>query len=349
MAEVNNPHDSFFKRLFGHLPTMEDFVRQYLQAELVSALDMTTLTLEKESFIDPKLRGHFSDMLFRVRLVTGADVYIFLLLEHKSAPDIWVAFQLLRYLVRLWETRFDQGCEKLPLVVPIVFYHGKDRWTISPRFSALIETAGLSGLSKQVPDFEYLLRDISLRGSEEIKGGPRLKTGLSLMRYIFSDDLGQRLPAIFRNLREMKWADVLEYLQTLLAYLARAGKKIRKEEVEEAMLELIPKEELGTEAPFAQSWIQEGIEKGIEKGREEGLQIGQHLGMTALSLRLVRHRFGQVEEALQARIRELPNALLEQFGEAVLDFASPADMHRWLAEHATASTPEQPVSIEPES
>lgn len=343
MAEINNPHDGFFKRLFSHLATMEDFIRHYLPAELVSALDLTTLTLEKESFIDPKLRGHFSDLLFRVRLVAGGDVYVFLLLEHKSAPDGWVAFQLLRYIMRLWEQRFDQGCEKLPLVVPIVFYHGKESWTISPRFSTLVERAGIAALSKNIPDFEYLLRDVSLRGGEEIKGGPRLRTGLSLMRYIFSDDLGQRLPAIFRNLREMKWADVLEYLQTLLAYLSKAGRKVRKEEVDDAMLELLPKEEIGTEAPFAQSWIQEGMEKGrkkgieegIEKGREEGVQTGQHLGMASLSLRLVQRRFGQVSETVAEQIRALPNSLLEEFGEALFDFASPEEMRQWLAEHSS--------------
>ncbi|MEK7830815.1 MAG: Rpn family recombination-promoting nuclease/putative transposase, partial [Acidobacteriota bacterium] len=256
------------------------------------------------------------------------------LLEHKSAPDGWVAFQLLRYIMRLWEQRFEQGCEKLPLVIPIVFYHGKERWTISPQFSTLVESAGLTALSKHIPDFEYLLRDVSLRGSEEIKGGPRLKTGLSLMRYIFSDDLGQRLPAIFRNLRDMRWADVLEYLQTLLAYLSKAGRKVKKEEVDDAMLELLPKEEIGTEAPFAQSWIQEGMEKGMEKG----VQLGQHLGMASLSLRLVQRRFGQVDEMVSTQIRALPNPMLEEFGEALFDFASPEEMRRWLAEHSSNNT-----------
>ena len=91
MAEINNPHDSFFKRLFGNPDTAVDFMRSYLPGAVVSVVNLETLTLEKESFIDPKLRSHFSDLLFRVRLAAGGDLYIYLLLEHKSAPDVWVA------------------------------------------------------------------------------------------------------------------------------------------------------------------------------------------------------------------------------------------------------------------
>ncbi len=84
MAEINNPHDSFFKRLFGDLNTATDFIRNYLPPGVVAVLNLATLTLEKESFIDPRLRSHFSDLLFRVKLVTGSDLYIYLLVEQRT-------------------------------------------------------------------------------------------------------------------------------------------------------------------------------------------------------------------------------------------------------------------------
>lgn len=310
--------------------------------EIVVALDLETLTLESESFLDPKLHEHFSDLLFRVRVAAGNELYLYLLLEHKSAPDKWVAFQLLRYLVRFWERLFEQGCQRLPPVIPIVFYHGAERWRVPLQFSAVIETAGLPVLQKYLPDFEYDLRDLSLRVGTEIKGSPRLQTGLSLLRYIFSDDLGQRLPDIFRDLRGLKLADALNWLESLVSYLSSANQQVKEEEIEKAMEQVIHYEELGDAAPFARAWKEkwkrEGLQEGEKIGQQIGQQIGRREGASSLALRQAQHRFGQLDEVTQAHIRVLPNELLDEFGEALLDFVSLAELQHWLVDKAGQTT-----------
>lgn len=75
MAKIITPHDAFFKRLFGAPEVAADFLRNYLPAEIVSRLDLETLQLEKESFIDPELRESFSDLLFKVKTVTRGSPY----------------------------------------------------------------------------------------------------------------------------------------------------------------------------------------------------------------------------------------------------------------------------------
>jgi predicted transposase YdaD len=328
MAEVNNPHDKFFKRLFGDLPTMADFIRNYLPEEIVAAVRLDTLTLESESFLDPQLHGHFSDLLFRAQLMAGGEIYLYLLFEHKSTPDKWVSFQLLRYLVRFWERLFEQGCERLPAVIPIVFYHGEARWNVPQEFNALVETAGLAALQKYQPGCVYELRDMSARAGTEIKGSPRLRAGLALLRYIFSDDLGKRLPDIFRNLREMTKAHLLDFLESTLAYLSSAGKQVKEKELETAMQEAVRQyEELG-DAPWAMAWKQRWKEEGLEEGRQEGRQKT----LIKIALKHAQHLFPSVDEATLARIRALPVEALEEFVEAVLDFAALEDLQRWLAD-----------------
>jgi predicted transposase/invertase (TIGR01784 family) len=323
MAEIRNPHDAFFKRLFGDLETATDFMRNYLPPGVVALLNLATLTLEKESFIDPRLRSHFSDLLFRVKLVTDDDLYIYLLVEHKSAPDPWVAFQLLRYIVRIWERLFEAGCETLPMILPIVFYHGEDRWNVSRDFRKLVKAAELAELQKYVPNFEYDLRDVSVRSGVEIVGQARLRAGLELLRHIFSADLDKRVPDIFRNLREMNRADAIEYVESLVAYLSNTSREIKEEVIVEAMNEAFPVEELGTVAPFARTWIA----RWLAEGKQEGA--------SSLTLRQVRHRFPQVEDATLAQIRSLSMEQLEEFGEALLDFTSLDDLHEWLAEKSS--------------
>jgi predicted transposase/invertase (TIGR01784 family) len=72
MADTNSPHDGFFKRLFGDLEVAQDFMQCYLPPEILARLDLATLQVESESFVDPELRKHFSDMLFSVEDGVGA-------------------------------------------------------------------------------------------------------------------------------------------------------------------------------------------------------------------------------------------------------------------------------------
>ncbi len=312
--------------------------------------------MRKESFIDPELRESFSDLLFSVKTVTKSEVFIYLLLEHKSAPDAWVAFQLLRYIVQFWERLRSQGSQRLPLIIPIVFYHGRERWNVSRHLNALVEP-GIAELQKYALDFEYLLRDLSPGGGEEIKGQPKLRSGLQMLRYIFfSDELRRRLREIFRNLREMRLNDALEWARTLLAYLSGTRKKIPKEELQMAVQEAfdLPAPKMDRDALFVQQFLAEGIdldvwferaiqrakevEKEIEKEREarqeERIQIGEHKALCSLTLRQLQSLLGEIAEATREKIKALPNDKLEALGVALLGFTSFDDLRKWLSDHS---------------
>ena len=76
---------------------------------------------------------------------------------------------------------------------------------------------------------------------------------------------------------------------------------------------------------------EEGREQGREQGREEGLEQGGQREAASLVLRQLRRRFGNVLAEQDATIRILSTAELEELGEALMDFASPADLTAWLA------------------
>lgn len=214
---------------------------------------------------------------------------------------------------------------------------------MSRHLNALVEP-GIAELQKYALDFEYLLRDISPGGGEEIKGQPKLRSGLQMLRYIFSDDLGRRLREIFRHLREMRLADALEWARTLLAYLSSVGKKISKEEIKAAMQEAFSQSELEFDksALFIQQWMEEGrekgLEEGLEKGLEEGIQIGEHQALRSLTLRQLHSLLGEIDEATQERIRALPKEKLEALGETLLRFTSFDDLHKWLGDNSDQSS-----------
>jgi predicted transposase/invertase (TIGR01784 family) len=82
----------------------------------------------KLSFIDKKLRESFSDLLFSVD-INSRQGYIYFLFEHKSYPVTDIAFQLLKYMTEIWNTKVNkEKAEELPIIIPLVIYHGKTAW-----------------------------------------------------------------------------------------------------------------------------------------------------------------------------------------------------------------------------
>ena len=136
-GDLTNPHDKFFKEIFGKPDLAADFVRNYLPPTIVDALDLASLEVQKESFVDEKLEESFADLIYRVRLRNSQETtFVCLLFEHKSNPDKWVALQILAYLLKFWERLKEQKAKKLPLIFPILFYHGQAKWKYSSSFSA---------------------------------------------------------------------------------------------------------------------------------------------------------------------------------------------------------------------
>ena len=91
-------------------------------------------------------------------------MFIYLLLEHQSTVYPWMQLRLLGYMVRLWELwrKQNPGEKKLPGVIPMIFYHGRDGWDVSVHFRDMIDSPELT--EEFVPEFEYLLRDFSPPG-----------------------------------------------------------------------------------------------------------------------------------------------------------------------------------------
>jgi len=80
--------------------------RAMLPKRVSDATDWSTLVLEPGSFVDENLSERQSDLLFRA-LLSGHDVRYYVLFEHQSEPDANMAFRLLRYMVRIWESSFE--------------------------------------------------------------------------------------------------------------------------------------------------------------------------------------------------------------------------------------------------
>jgi predicted transposase/invertase (TIGR01784 family) len=340
--KVRNPHDVFFKQTLARPGVAADFLRRYLPPRIVRLLDLKRLAIEKESFVDAKLRQHFSDLLVRVRLRGRGEAYVYILLEHKSAPEEWVALQLLRYVTHAWE-RLRQGRGgKLPVIIPVVFYHGAAAWRVSPRLSDLLAEPDLARrLRRYVPDFEYHLCDLGQYRDEQLQGVADLPASLRLMKHMLRGDLKRQLPAIFRAVLEsLPEREVEERVETMVRY-ALAAERVTEGEIATALetAEQIGGEQMETFFDkMRKKWRVEGLQEGRQEGRQEGLRRGLREGrregkqaaLVETNLRLLRHRFGRLDAETQQRIQALSLQGLRELSLALLDFRTREDLTRWL-------------------
>ena len=120
-------------------------------------------------------------------------------------------------------------------------------------------------LRPYLPDFHYVLCDLAALAEADIRGAVQLRATLLVMKYIGDERLAERLPGIFTLLRGLlRQRTVVGYLETLLEYLATAGRKLSEDDLRRAVQVALPTLELvsrkfsqfiiGTQRPTADQY-----------------------------------------------------------------------------------------------
>lgn len=208
MLDLKNPHDKFFQEVFSREEVARDFFASQLPPHVVQPLDLSSLELLKDSFVDEDLREHFSDLRYKIDRQGGRKVFVYLLLEHKSFEEQFVLFQLLRYRVKIWDAR--RHTDGLIPILPIIYYLGKRRWSLAPSFHSLFLFPLPEPLRRYVPTFETIVWDISPQEDEKWRVGVLAGIAMLAMKiYLFARAFppATRDPSSFKRLGEPgEWA-----------------------------------------------------------------------------------------------------------------------------------------------
>ena len=85
------------------------FLANYLPPTVLHHIQLDSLTITKDSFVDKEHTAHYSDLLYQVTLTGDRPGFVYFLFEHKSYPDRFVSLQLLRHVLEIW--KLAQGVE----------------------------------------------------------------------------------------------------------------------------------------------------------------------------------------------------------------------------------------------
>jgi hypothetical protein len=322
-------HDSLFHHAFTNVEHARGVLATALPREIAAQIDFASLAVKKTSFVDETLSHHYADILYSGR-IAGREGLLYLLWEHKSAPEPLTPLQVLRYIVRIWEEhvaersarRKAEGAKaprtpvKLPVILVVVLHNGPGGWTAATRLEDLLDAdeALLAVLGDYVPRLRLVVDDLAAQADEHLHA--RAATGFARL-----------VLWCLKNARDAGWLreehrlwkaligevlgepDGVKMLAALFRYIIGTSPTARPD----VLRGLLPSGRVPEVEEAVMNWYQEQIEQTRKDARRDGEQ--------GLLLKQLRKRFGELPPDVVARVDEADVSLLDLWGERVLTAA----------------------------
>jgi predicted transposase YdaD len=302
-------HDAFFRALMDEPGVAAALLHEHLPAEVAALLAPDAPELLDAHFVAAHLRHSQADRLYKASAVTGSEVYIYVLLEHKSAPDPEVGVQLLGYLAEIWRRldrqRLEQGRavgSERPPIVPLVIYHGAREWNVPLSFGETV--AADPALKSYLPDFTYSLLDLGQVADDQLSSQRVARGGLRVLKYSHRPD-GQGA-AVLAAVDDLLGSGILV---SAFIYINWAYDAVDRRVIEGAL----------ARAPDEQ---REAVMSVMAQERELGRAEGEATGKAKTLLRLLDRRFHRVSEAYRTQVLAADANQLDTWIDAVLDAES---------------------------
>lgn len=163
---IHQVHDKLFKQSMADIRVAREFFEKHLPPEILAIVDLDTLSLQKNSFIDEAYQETEADMVYTVKMGDKL-AYFYLLCENQSKVDDTIAFRLLVYTVRIIEMHVKQYPNSpLPIVYSMVIYTGKKPWNAPTDVFKLF--GAQEDLARQILLQPYQLIDIQRMSDDEL-------------------------------------------------------------------------------------------------------------------------------------------------------------------------------------
>ena len=299
-SPTSTPHDAVFKKFLRHADTARDFLDIHLPSSLRPLCDLETLRLESASFIEEDLRACYSDVLWSLKTTAG-EGYIYVVIEHQSSPDAHMAFRLMRYAIAAMQRHLDAGHKRLPLVVPMLFYHG----IATPYPYSLCWLDGFThpAHARRLYAAAFPLVDITVIPDDEIVQHRRVALLEFMQKHVRQRDLTKLVEQIIAILVKEYTND--SQLKTLFNYLVYSGDAPRFGRFIRELARRAPQHHKERLMTIAERLQEVGRRKGKIEGRHEGqlaegLRIARMMLANGIALETVLRITGLSEEEVTA-------------------------------------------------
>ena len=302
-------HDIISKVLYS-LPETIAALARAIAPRRAADMDFSSLARLSADYPATGQRPRYGDMLWECRLHDGTPVLI--VIEFQSGVDHVMPLRLLQYTGSAWlEWARVNGLAPgagIPLVLPVLIYGGRRRWTPPMTLAGLMPVTRPRWLATQ-PRFEYLL--LAIIGA------------VSRLRDRMDEDEGSTLDQA-----------VAQWLKSVIANLdAGLGAELETAGTTREVMEVIkPK------TKWAVRWYEDGVDDGREQGIEQGI-VRAIAQQWQLLHRLVERKFGgeAVRKLAEASAPPPDPEFVGAVFAAAIDCDTADEFVAWMSEHAAPS------------
>lgn len=266
--KIINPHDRFFRGAMSDPEVALDFLKRYLPKKIFKQIDLGSLQLMPQSFINETLREFITDVPFKVSF-QGKPGYINLLIEHQRQADPLMALRLLEYSCNLFRSHIQEtGERKLPIVYPIVLYTGSKPYPYSTDPWDMFADVEMAHAYFMKP---YQLIDLTQMQDDDLSNDSLWMIVAMFLKYAFTRDIvslvQKKMATMIENLVSKNKLSLFKSAVYYLFYTQQ--NRYSKDDLFELFQPYLSPSTQKKVMTIADSLIEQGIEQGIEKGIEK--------------------------------------------------------------------------------
>jgi predicted transposase/invertase (TIGR01784 family) len=221
----HNIHNNIFIKTFSDPENMKILLKMALPKAIVRAIDFSEMNIDFTTYVSDDIKDYYSDIVVKTRMKTSdgesipLDIYI--LVEHKTEAKNKSLVQILKYLYHEWQKDVDQK-KSLRVIIPLVFYHGKDPWNVPRSFVDQFDVS--DEIKEYLLNYRYILFDTKdwdflAEENRELRDNVFLFTSLLLMKSAYNEDM-EAVKAIFKLWHEKGFISNKEKVIFFLIYVA---------------------------------------------------------------------------------------------------------------------------------
>ena len=280
-------HDAFMKKILSDRDAARSFLIGFLPEHIVSFLDIDAFSYQDSVFHNEKMQTRLADMVFDIPVKDSKDaVQVSVLFELKSHKDPFTWLQILEYLAAAYRKQLHQkgkGQGKLKLIIPVIYYHGKEVWKQEKNASFFKDFP--ESLHSFIPEFDRIFIDLKTLSEKEI---------LSISNSLMKATLRIHLLRLMKQIEEGEFRRVFEefrtdkygnYLGSIVVYSLQ-NLNISSEEMS-TFIDEFPEPIKSETMTIAEQLYRKGVKEGKEQGVQEGLEKGMQLGIEKAQFEII--------------------------------------------------------------
>lgn len=282
MTKIHNPHDRYFRTLMAKPEVAQEFFVKHLPDKIKSIIDLKSLQLQHNSYVDDGLHEQVVDLLYSADF-SGLLGYIYVLVEHQSTPEKLMPFRMLKYMVAIMEDHLEKtGGNTLPIIYPIIMYSGAQPYNYSTDLFDLFEN---KELALEILWQPYQLADISKASGKEFDEFLWYGTLAKAMKYIhkYRKDITLLIEQMMPELQKIENLGKISYIITTVKYFCEVGEISNQDKFRDVIKRGLTKtgdEIMSFAEQMRSEGRSEGYGKGLMVGIEQGLEQGINRGKT---------------------------------------------------------------------